>query len=182
MRVISGKYKGRRILPPKGMEARPTTDYAREGLFNILRHNEPLEGIDVLDLFAGTGSVSLEFLSNGARRVVSVEQDKALCDHIQRTAVQLNETSWQVIRGDVMAVIGSLRGSFDIVFCDPPFTSAITDQLPERILSSGLLVQDGLLVVEHSERLDLSALPGFEHRRAYGSVHFSFFRPEGHAT
>src|SRR5262245_22849245 len=107
MRVVSGKYRGRRINPPKGMEARPTTDYAKEGLFNMLQHSVPLEGITVLDLFAGTGNIAVEFLSRGAESVLSVEHDRALFTHLQRTARELGETNWHMIKGDAFTFLGA---------------------------------------------------------------------------
>ncbi|MDX9750404.1 MAG: RsmD family RNA methyltransferase [Flavobacteriales bacterium] len=175
MRVIGGKYGRRRFDPPRGMEARPTTDYAKEGLFNVLVHAYPLDGIRVLDLYAGTGNISLEFLSRGAAEVVSVEQDRALAAHVQRTAQQLNEPTWHVVRSDVAAYLNGAHGRFDIIFADPPFHAEGVADLPGRVLASGLLEPDGLLVLEHSARTAVAHVPGYQRTRRYGPVHFSFF-------
>lgn len=177
MRVIGGKYRNRRIDPPRAMHARPTTDYAKEGLFNILQHKIPLEGIRVLDLFAGTGSISVEFLSRGASEVVSVEQDRTLTTHMERTRDRLSENGWQVVRSDVFSYLQGRHGEFDIVFADPPFDLARTAELPGLVLDAGLVSADGLLIVEHSKHLDLAALPAHQATRKYGMVHFSLFHP-----
>lgn len=177
MRVVSGKYRGRKIAPPKGMEARPTTDYAKEGLFNILQHSVPLEGIRVLDLFSGTGNIAVEFLSRGAESVLSVEQDRELFTHLQRTARELGEANWHMIKSDVFAFLNTHRLTYDIVFADPPFTMEGIERIPTLVLQHGLLEPEGLLIVEHHARVNMSALPGFWKHRPYGAVHFSFFKP-----
>ena len=109
MRIVGGKHRNRRLHPPHEMEARPTTDFAKEGLFNVLQHSIALEGIRVLDLFAGTGNISLEFLSRGAAEVISVEQDRNLYSFMQRTARELKEEGWRMVRGDVFTFLGSHR-------------------------------------------------------------------------
>lgn len=177
MRIVSGKYRGRRITPPKGMEARPTTDYAREGLFNILQHSVPLEGITVLDLFAGTGAVALEFLSRGAEKVLSVDHDRELFQHQQRMARELGEANWHMVKSDVFAFLNTHSGSYDVVFADPPFTLEGIERVPQLVQQRGLLASDGLLIVEHSQRIGLKEQPGFWKQRPYGAVHFSFFKP-----
>ncbi len=177
MRVIGGKYRNRRIDPPRGMEARPTTDYAKEGLFNVLQHRVPLEGIRVLDLFAGTGNVSLEFLSRGAQEVISVEQDRGLTAYMERTMRALEVDNWRVVRGDVYTYLKGHPGRFDIVFADPPFHAEGIEQLPGLILDAGLVDDDGLLIVEHHRRTSLEALPNHHVTRQYGTVHFSLFHP-----
>lgn len=177
MRVVGGKYRGRRIHPPKGMEARPTTDFAKEGLFNILQHSVPLEGIKVLDLFSGTGNIAIEFLSRGALSVLSVEQDRELFGHLQRTARELQETGWNMVRADVFTFLNAHRGRYDIIFADPPFTLEGIERIPSLVMQYGMLEPDGHLIVEHQRRVDLSTVPGFWKHRPYGAVHFSFFRP-----
>jgi 16S rRNA (guanine(966)-N(2))-methyltransferase RsmD len=180
MRVTGGKYRNRRLHPPREMEARPTTDFAKEGLFNILRHNYPLEGIHVLDLFAGTGGISLEFLSHGAEKVVAVEQDRALCDFMSRTARDLGETGWHVVRGDAYAFLGGHRGRYDVVFADPPFHDERVAGLPTLVFQADILDPDGLLIVEHSSRTSLADQPGFLRERTYGALTFSLFRQPAH--
>ena len=177
MRIVGGKYRNRRIVPPKGIEARPTTDYAKEGLFNILHHSAALEGIRVLDLFAGTGSISLEFLSRGAEHVTAVKLDAKLFAHLKRTCEALEETSWHLVKSDVFAFLRSHRGTYDIVFADPPFYMEGTARLPTLVQEAGLLGPDGLLIVEHPKDTDMSAHPWFTKQRTYGAVHFSFFTP-----
>jgi 16S rRNA (guanine(966)-N(2))-methyltransferase RsmD len=176
MRIIGGKYKGRRIDPPKGIEARPTTDYAKEGLFNILQHSVPLEGIRLLDLFSGTGNISLEFLSRGAENVLSVEQDRTLFTYQQALARKLEETNWQMVKADVFSFLATHRGTYDIIFADPPFRMEAFDRIPTLVRDGDLLAEDGLLIVEHPGEVDLSNDPWFWKHRPYGNVHFSFFR------
>lgn len=177
MRIVGGKYRNRRLHPPAEMEARPTTDFAKEGLFNVLQHSVALEGIRVLDLFAGTGNISLEFLSRGAAEVISVDQDRKLFDFMQRTSRELNETGWRMVKGDVFSFLNNHRGVYDIVFADPPFHMEGIERVPALVLQSGLLGTEGLLIVEHQEKVDLSKLPGFQRTRSYGLIEFSFFGP-----
>ncbi|HEY0976568.1 MAG TPA: 16S rRNA (guanine(966)-N(2))-methyltransferase RsmD [Flavobacteriales bacterium] len=181
MRIVGGIHKGRRVDPPKTMLARPTTDFAKEGLFNILQHSIPLEGIRVLDLFAGSGNISLEFLSRGAEQVISVEQDATLHAYQQRLAREVNiTTQWLHVRSDVFAHLGrSAPGgaTFDIVFADPPFHLEGTEKLPALVRERGLLADDGLMIVEHPKDVDMQHDPWFDRTRVYGNVHFSFFKP-----
>lgn len=174
MRVVGGRHRGRRIEPPKGIEARPTTDFAKEALFNILQHSVPLEGIRVLDLFAGAGGISVEFLSRGAENVISVERDRTLFAHLQRLARDLDEPGWQQVKADVFTFLRGHRGKYDIIFADPPFALEAPERIPTLVFEAGLLEEDGLLILEHPGTVDHSATPGFREHRAYGSVHFSF--------
>jgi len=177
MRVIGGRYRNRRLHPPPGIEARPTTDFAKEGLFNALHHSVPLEGIRVLDLFAGTGNISLEFLSRGADEVVSVESDRRLFDFMQRLSRELGESRWRMVRGDAFTFLNTQRGIYDIVFADPPFAMEGIDRIPTLVRQAGLLGTDGLLILEHMDKVKLSHLPGFLRQRSYGLIQFSFFGP-----
>lgn len=177
MRIVGGRYRNRRVDPPAGMDARPTTDFAKEGLFNVLTHRVPLEGIRVLDLFAGTGNVALEFLSRGATEVVAVEQDRRLVDFMARTAEGWGEKGLRTQRADVFRYLATARGTFDIVFADPPFAMEGAERIPTLVADAGLLGDEGLLIVEHPDRKDMSALPGYRETRRYGQVHFSFFTP-----
>lgn len=175
MRIVGGKYRNRRLHPPKEMDARPTTDFAKEGLFNVLHHSIPLEGIRVLDLFAGTGNISLEFLSRGASEVISVDQDRKLFDFMQRTARELNEQGWRMVKSDVFAFLRAHRAQYDIVFADPPFHMEAIETIPPLVRGAGLVGNDGLLIIEHQDKLDLSHIEGFQQTRKYGLIHFSFF-------
>lgn len=178
MRIIAGKFKGKRITPPKEILARPTTDFAKEALFNILQHSIPLEGIRVLDLFAGAGGISLEFLSRGAQEVVSVERDAVLHTHLQKTARALNLGNWHLAKADVFPFLRSPHGAYDVVFADPPFTLAETSALPGLVREAGLLAPDGLLIIEHPREIDLSADPWFDVCRVYSNIRFSFLTPK----
>ncbi|MBX2974422.1 MAG: 16S rRNA (guanine(966)-N(2))-methyltransferase RsmD [Flavobacteriales bacterium] len=175
MRIVGGRHRNRRLHPPNEMEARPTTDFAKEGLFNVLQHSIPLEGIRVLDLFAGTGNISLEFLSRGAQEVISVEQDRDLFAFMQRTARELNETGWRMVKSDVFTFLNSHRGVYDVVFADPPFAMEGIERIPAAVREAGLLGNDGTLILEHHEKTDVSHLPGYQRTRKYGTIHFSFF-------
>lgn len=175
MRIVGGKHRNRRLHPPGEMEARPTTDFAKEGLFNVLQHSVALDGIRVLDLFAGTGNISLEFLSRGAAEVISVEQDRELFAFMQRTARELNETGWRMVKGDVFTFLGSHRGLYDVVFADPPFQLEGIERIPALVRQGGLLSADGILILEHHEKTDVSDLQGYQRTRKYGTIHFSFF-------
>ena len=177
MRIVGGKYRNRRLHPPREMEARPTTDFAKEGLFNVLQHTAVLEDIKVLDLFAGTGNISLEFLSRGASDVLSVEQDRRLVAFMQRTAEELGERGWRALKADVPTFLRGHRGRYDIVFADPPFHMEGIAELPTLVFQAGLLGTEGMLIVEHPADVDLSHLPGHQRTRAYGLIRFSFFTP-----
>ena len=178
MRIIGGKYKRRRFDVPKSFNARPTTDFAKENLFNVLQHYIDFEGITALDLFSGTGSISIELLSRGASRVVALEQRREHATFIHSVAKELEEENQlQVLQADVFRF---LRGAkplpvYDFIFADPPYKLREIAVLPELILGSGLLKPDGLLVVEHPQQYDFSSLPHFAERRVYGSVNFSLF-------
>lgn len=177
MRIVGGKHRNRRLHPPGEMEARPTTDFAKEGLFNVLQHSIALDGIRVLDLFAGTGNISLEFLSRGAAEVISVEQDKDLFAFMQRTSRELNETGWRMVRGDVFTFLNSHRGLYDVIFADPPFHLESIERIPDLVRRAGILAPDGVLILEHHEKTDVSAVAGHQRTRQYGTIHFSFFGP-----
>lgn len=176
MRIISGKYKGRRIAPPTNISARPTTDFAKESLFNLIENRVCLDGMTVLDLFAGTGGISLEFVSRGANRVISVEKAHTQQDFIIRTCKSLGIDNLTLVRGDVFRYIKSCQQQFDFIFADPPYQLTELPALPDLIMQNNLLTDDGWFVLEHSEKNDFSNHPHFVEHRQYGSVNFSFFR------
>lgn len=178
MRIVGGKYRNRRLHPPNEMEARPTTDFAKEGLFNVLQHSIPLEDIRVLDLFAGTGNISLEFLSRGAAEVISIDHDRKLFDFMQRSARELGEPNWRMVKSDVFTFLRSHRGQYDIVFADPPFGMEGIERIPTLVSEAGLLGDEGILIVEHHKKVDLGKAPGFQRVRSYGLIQFSFFSPK----
>ncbi len=177
MRIISGKYKGRRIVPPTHITARPTTDFAKEGLFNLLNNNVDFEGLNVLDLFAGTGSISLEFLSRGAAAVTSVDMALVQLDFMKRVAKQLQINNWLVMRSDVFTYLKRCKMKYDLVFADPPYQLDAVPLLPDEIFADGgVLTDEGMFVLEHSGNYDFADHAHFVMHRKYGSVNFSFFR------
>jgi 16S rRNA (guanine(966)-N(2))-methyltransferase RsmD len=175
MRIISGKYKGRRITPPANITARPTTDFAKESLFNWLGNKIDFEDISVLDLFAGTGSISLEFISRGAKSVIAVDMANTQLDFMRRTAVQMDIKNWAITRADVMQYIKRCTLSFDVIFADPPYQMPELPELPQLIMERQLLKPDGLLIVEHPKQYDFTQHPNFHEHRNYGNVNFSLF-------
>ncbi len=189
MKIITGQYGGRRFDPPRNLSARPTTDLAKQALFNILQNRMDLEGCRALDLFSGTGSISFELLSRGAAHVVSVEMGHTQQQFIQKVAAQLNvpRNRHQLIRGDVFRYLNTppamsvgasepSAASFDLIFADPPYDLAELDKLPDLVLQPGWLAPDGIFILEHGKASDFSSHPLFQELRTYGAVHFSFFQ------
>lgn len=176
MRIISGTYGGRRFEAPKNLQARPTTDIAKESLFNILQNRIDFEEITALDLFSGTGSISFELLSRGASRVVCVEMGRVQQQFIQKVAGELKiATSLQLIRGDVFKYLKSATQQFDLIFADPPYALKELPTLPDLVLEGELLKPEGMFILEHGKENDFSSHPRFVELRKYGAVHFSFF-------
>ena len=175
MRVIGGRLKGRRFSPPRHFKGRPTTDFGREGLFNLLRSRLDLEGLEALDLFAGSGAVSFELASRGAVSVTAVEMDAGSCRYIQKQAQDFGLDVIRVLRADAFAFLGKAMTQFDLVFADPPYTEPRLEELPGMVRESGLVAKGGLFVLEHGDRKDFSESEGFVEMRKYGQVHFSFF-------
>lgn len=179
MRIITGKYKGRRFAVPDTFKARPTTDFAKENLFNVLRGYIDFEETAALDLFGGTGSISLEFLSRGCPRVVTVERDRTHFSFISKCRNTLADLAWQPLCGDALRFITRCTEPFGLVFADPPYALPELGELPARVMQSALLAPRGLFVLEHGKAHDFSSRPDFLEHRAYGSVNFSLFRREG---
>ncbi|MDR1974356.1 MAG: 16S rRNA (guanine(966)-N(2))-methyltransferase RsmD [Bacteroidales bacterium] len=175
MRIISGKYKGRRFEAPNSIQVRPTTDMAREALFNILASQRDLDGIDVLDLFAGIGGISLEFVSRGAKSVTSVDMNTECLAFIREVAQKWGVLSLQVLRQDAFNYPLHAKQKYDIIFADPPYQAQNIADLPKIIFGSNILNDEGLFILEHSRQYDFSSVPQFREVRRYGKVHFSFF-------
>lgn len=175
MRIISGKYKGRRISAPANITARPTTDFAKEGLFNLLNNRIDFEGIDVLDLFAGTGSISVEFVSRDCKSVISIEQNERHCNFIRKVCVELKITNLSLMKMDVFKFIDTCHSKFDMIFADPPYELEKLAEIPNLIFAQNLLKDDGLFVLEHSAKHSFTNHPNFVDHRNYGNVNFSFF-------
>lgn len=176
MRIITGLYKGRHFDIPRTFKARPTTDFAKENIFNVLNGLTDLEGCSALDLFAGTGSISLELLSRGCREVVSVEMDRDHARFIHECMLKIGARNNILLRQDVFRFMKQCHRQFDFIFADPPYALPELPQIPQMIFDHGLLVPGGILVFEHGHKNDFSAAPHFLEHRAYGSVNFSVFR------
>lgn len=176
MRAITGKYKGRHITVPNTFKARPTTDFAKENIFNVLKAYLDFEEITALDLFGGTGSITLELLSRGAQRVVCVEKDFHHYSFIRQVLRFLNDENGVALKADVLKFVPKCTEQFDFVFADPPYALPQLADLPEIVLQSNVLKQNAIFVLEHGKNYDFSEHPCFLEHRAYGSVNFSIFR------
>ena len=176
MRIISGIYKGRRITAPKKLPVRPTTDMAKEALFNIINNQFYFDEISVLDLFAGTGSISYEFASRGTENITSVDQNFGCIKFINQTSESF-DMPIKTIKSDVYKFLESTKIPSTIIFADPPYAFNIDQfsKIPELIFQNNLLEEDGLLIIEHSKHTDLSHLINYSYSKSYGGNMFSFF-------
>ena len=176
MRIIGGAFKSRIFRPAKNFKARPTTDFARENLFNILDNRYEFDNKKVLDLFSGTGSISFEFVSRGCPNVTSVELDRFhynfICSVIEKLDIK---SSMKAVNTDAFKFIARSSEQYNIIFADPPYELKRLAEIPDLILNSKLLGDEGLLILEHGKTNDFSLHPLFSEIRTYGSVHFSFF-------
>lgn len=175
MRIIAGTLKGRRLNPPANLPVRPTTDMARESLFNILNNYVDYEECTVLDLFAGTGAVSVEFVSRGAREVTAIDINNACTEFIKSEAGRLQLRNLRVVRADVFDLLKRSNRKFDIVFADPPYALEGLDTLPDLVFDKGLLNDDGIFILEHPREFSFENHPHFWQHRNYGKVNFTFF-------
>lgn len=182
MRIITGKYRGRHFDIPRTFKARPTTDFAKENIFNVLLRYVDFDGATALDLFSGTGSITLELLSRGCSQVVSIEADRDHHRFIQQCVQKLvgngkgqEASSVQCLRADVFRYVKSCRMQFDFIFADPPYALEQLSALPDLILSKGILAEGGVFVLEHGKDHDFSQHSNFVEHRQYGSVNFSLF-------
>jgi len=176
MRIVSGTHRGRHIYPPKNFRARPTTDFAKESLFNILSNHFDFEEIEVLDLFSGTGSIAYEFASRGTRAVTAIEKDEIHSRFIGKTIRELGLEQVSVIRGDAFLFLNKPLQSYDIIFADPPYDHENLSQLPDMVFGTSILAEGGWFILEHSGRISFTAHPRFLQHRQYGGVKFSVFR------
>ena len=176
MRIISGKYRGRAINPPKNLRARPTTDFAKENLFNILQNLVDFEQCDVLDLFAGTGSISYEFASRGANSVTSVEINAVHHNFIRTTAKSLGADNIYAVKANVFLYLKSCPKSFDIIFSDAPYDLEDLEQVVGLVLDSNILKEDGIFIFEHSDKFYFERHPLFCQSRSYGRVQITFIK------
>ena len=179
MRIISGEFKGRRITAPKKLPIRPTTDMAKESLFNILNNQFYFDDISVLDLFAGSGNISYEFASRGTENIICVDQDFGCIKFINQTAESF-EMNIQTIKSDVFKFLDNCKTKSTIIFADPPYDFPVEEfsKISELVFKNNLLETDGILIVEHSKHTNLSHLEQYSHSKSYGGNMFSFFLPK----
>ena len=176
MRIISGKYGRRRFDVPSSFSARPTTDFAKENLFNVLSNLVEFEDLEALDLFAGTGSISFELLSRGCKNVTSIEKNNAHAAFISKVAKELKDENMRLIKGDTFRFLKSTEAeSFDFIFADPPYALKELPDVPGIVFERKILRPGGIFVMEHPASYDFSKLSFFYQRRAYGAVNFSIF-------
>lgn len=176
MRIISGKFGGRKISPPSKMpHTRPTTDIAKEGLFNILQNRISFDGISTLDLFGGTGCISYELASRGADDLTIVEKDPIMQAFIKKNLEMLGIENAKVLKMDIFNFINSCTTSFDFIFAGPPYALGSIDEIPKIIIEKKLIASEGLFVLEHTPRNNYEKFKGFQFVRNYGTTLFSFF-------
>lgn len=176
MRIIRGIYGRRRFSVPTNITARPTTDFARENIFNVIENLIDIEGIRALDLFAGTGAITFELLSRGAESVTAVEKARTQQMFIQKVADTLGAKNLRLVRGDVFRFIEAATSAYDLIFADPPYNLPDFGKIPEIVLNSNLVKDGTIFIIEHSKNYDFNSLPYFFEHRAYGSVNFSIFK------
>lgn len=176
MRIISGKFKSKRISAPKKLPVRPTTDMAKEALFNILNNTYYFEDISLIDLFAGTGNISYEFASRGTQDIIAVDANYGCIKFIDKTAKEL-DVDITTIKSDVFSFLEKSASKADIIFSDPPYDLSIEEfaKIPELVFANKMVLDEGVLIIEHSKHTDLSNLPHFDNLRRYGGSVFSFF-------
>jgi len=175
VRIIAGTHKGRILHPPKGLPIRPTTDLGKESLFNILNNRIDFEDITVLDLFAGTGNISLEFASRGAAEVVAVDINTKCVEYIRKASQEMALDKVFTVKANAFGFLKSVSRKFDIVFADPPYDMKESTTIPELVFGNSILAPDGWLIIEHDVFKDFKTNPNFMEERRYGKVHFSFF-------
>ena len=175
MRIIGGSLKGRRFQPPSNFKGRPTTDYARESLFNILQHKFEIQDADTFDLFAGSGAVSYELASRGASTVRAIELSGNSCSFIRTTALSFGITQIIPVKADVFSWLAQTRETWDIVFADPPYDLPRLKELPKLIKEKGIVRKSGIFIMEHGPDHSFAGAEGLFDERTYGHVNFSFF-------
>ena len=175
MRIISGKYRGRRIIAPKKLPVRPTTDVAKEGLFNIFNNNFDFESLKVLDLFAGIGSISFEFASRGVKDITTVDVDYNCVRFIKKIVSELKIENLKVVNADTFKFLKFINSKFDIIFADPPYNNKKFNIIPSLVFDNNLLNNNGWLIIEHPSEISFTDYKYFLEQRKYGKVNFSIF-------
>jgi 16S rRNA (guanine966-N2)-methyltransferase len=176
MRIVSGKYRGRRLQPPVNLPVRPTTDFAKEGLFNVLNNIVDFDSLRVLDLFTGTGSIAFEFLSRGAIEVTAVDVNQRCIEFIKKTAETFGASNITAVKSNSFVFIKHMKSKYDLIFADPPYDLEGIATIPDLIFTSGLLAEAGMFIMEHSSSYKFEQHAHFDSHRAYGSVNFSLFK------
>ena len=176
MRIVSGKYKGKRFSPPKNLKARPTTDVAKEALFDILNNRIDYEETRVLDMFGGTGSISLEFASRGCPSITLLEMNATNYLFIKKTIAELKADEISAIKGDTFKYVERCASKFDLVFADPPYDHPRLKEIPDIVFQHDLLNDEGILILEHPKDFSFESHPNFLEHRKYGHVNFTFFK------
>ena len=176
MRIISGAHKSKRIKAPKNLPVRPTTDMAKEGLFNILNNHYYFDEICVLDLFSGTGNISYEFASRGAKEIISVDKNYNCIRFIEKISTELNFDAICCIQADIFEFIAKHSKEYDIIFADPPYEFDGLNKIIKSVFEKKLLSNNGMFILEHSKKNDFSESSFFVNKRKYGNVNFSFFQ------
>ncbi len=175
MRIVGGTHRSRQFNIPEKLGIRPTTDFAKEALFNILQHSVELEGIKVLDLFGGSGSISYEFASRGAAEITSIEKNPQSMSFIKKTALEFKFQNIKVTCMDVFKYLSLCTETYDIIFADPPFKLENIERIPALVFEKKLLKEDGILIVEHPVEVKFTGIMQLRETRAYGTVNFSIF-------
>lgn len=175
MRIISGKHKSKTLRAPANLPVRPTTDFAKEALFNIIANEFNIEEINVLDLFSGTGNIAYEFASRGVKKVLCIDKNYHCVSYIKKITRELDFKTLTVYKNDVFKYLNKYKESFDLIFADPPYDLKEINQLPELVFKNELLNKNGWLIVEHDKNWDFSDHPHFLQHRNYGNVNFSVF-------
>ena len=175
MRIISGIYKSRRFAVPKNFKARPTTDFAKENIFNVVANLIDLDDCEALDLFAGTGSISFELISRGCKQVICVEKDFAHYSFIKKVQKELKTEALIPLKGNVFNFLENCKQQFDFIFADPPYVLKELGEIPKIILEKNLMKDGGIFIMEHPKEYVFSNLPYFDQQRIYGAVNFSVF-------
>ena len=175
MRIISGTHKGRRLIAPKNLPTRPTTDYAKEALFNLIENEFDINEVEVLDLFAGIGGITFEFASRVAKKIVCIDQNSGCSHFIKKTTLQLEFNQIRVLRNDAYRYLKKCDAPFKIIFADPPYNQKNIHQIPEIVFKNNLLQKNGMLIVEHDRNWDFSETPHFSFHKKYSNVNFSCF-------
>lgn len=177
MRIIRGKFKTRKYKIPKNFPSRPTTDFAKEGLFNILENQLYLENLNILDLCAGTGNISIEFLSRESGKVTAVDQNYNCIRHISQVSRELGcSNDIKIVKSEIIKFLSKCEDKYDLIFADPPYAFTGYSDIIQLVFDRHLLMENGILIIEHGKETDLSDKTHFDFTRTYGNVYFSFFK------